>query len=76
MRYNYNRKPQRSNHSSYRPNVGGQSYVWRVRWWNMNVRHGADQFKAFRSKAQALIFQAKLKSNPNNYVADLEKVAG
>lgn len=75
MRYN-SRKPQRNNHSSYRGNAGGQSYVWRVRWWNMNVRHGADQFKAFRSKAQALIFQAKLKSNPNNYVADLEKVAG
>ena len=75
MRYN-NRKSQRNNHSSYRVNAGGQSYVWRVRWWNMKVRHGADQFKAFRSKAQALIFQAKLKSNPNNYVADLEKVAG
>jgi hypothetical protein len=75
MRYN-NRKPQRNNHSSYRANAGGQSYVWRVRWWNMNVRYGADQFKAFRSKAQALIFQAKLKSNPNNYVADLEKIAG
>ena len=75
MRYN-NRKPQRNNQSSYRANAGGQSYVWRVRWWNMNVRHGTDQFKAFRSKAQALIFQAKLTSNPNNYVADLEKVAG
>ena len=74
MRSNYYQHKQRSN-KAYRPHGGDQSYVWRVRWWNMNVKNGAYQYKSFRSKTQALMFRDKLKCNPNNNVSSyLEKI--
>lgn len=74
MRYNNYQNNRRWNNNNYNPHRG-QSYVWRVRWWNMNVKNGAYQYKSFRSKTQALMFRDKLKSNPNNNVSSyLEKI--
>lgn len=60
--------------NNYRSNRGGQTYVWRVTWWNINVRHGAYQHRSFRSKVDAMIFRDKLKSNPHNNVWDVKKI--
>ena len=76
MKYNNYGKQHRRNHGSHSSNAGGQSYVWRVKWYNWNVRNGADQYKSFRSKTQALMFRDKLESNPKNYVySGIEKVS-
>ena len=72
MKYNNYGKQQRGNQrrysSSRRSNAGGQSYVWRLVWYNFNVKNGANQYRSFRSKAQALIFRDKIISNPNNHI--------
>ena len=74
MRYNNHQNNRRGGHGGYRSHGGGQSYVWRVRWWNPNVNGGFDQYKSFRSKAEALIFKAKKESNWHNRVYGPEKV--
>ena len=65
---NYSSRNHRSNNGQRRYGGGGQTYLWRVRWWNINVRGGADQYKVFRSKLDAMAFIVKMKNNPNNYV--------
>ena len=74
MRYNNYQNNRRGGNNNYNSRGNGQSYVWRVRWWNMNVKNGAYQYKSFRSKAQALIFRDKLECNPNNHVWYVEKI--
>ena len=60
---------------NYRRNTGA-NYVWRVEWCNRNVRNGATQYRAFKSKQAALIFESKLNSNCNNYGIWIEKYYG
>ena len=77
MRYNnFNQNKRRTNNGGYKPrHVSAQNYVWRVEWCNSNVKNGAWQRKAFRSKTEALIFKTKLENNPNNYVLSyIEKI--
>ena len=52
---------------------GGQTYVWRVSWLDKHVNR---RYKAFRSRAQALIFQAQVESNPNNCCVWIDKWEG
>ena len=65
---NNNGQHRNGNGGQRRYGGGGQTYLWRVRWWNFNVRGGADQYKVFRSKLDAMAFIVKMKNNPNNYV--------
>ena len=63
MRRNYGRKT-------------GATYVWRVRWYNWNVKNGDWQYRAFKSKQAALIFESKIRSNYNNNCISIEKYYG
>ena len=77
MRYNNYQNNRRGNNHNYNSHRQGQSYVWRVTWWNRYIKNGAYQYKSFRSKTQALMFRDKLKSNPNNNVSSyLDKIEG
>ena len=62
-------------HSSYggqhRSHSGGQSYIWVVRWYNYG-QYGLKE-RGFRNKADAMIFEARIKSNWKNTVLSMEK---
>lgn len=71
MRYgNYHQGYGRRGHHGTGSQGGGQSYVWKVSWLGYN----GFQCRAFKSKAEALIFKTKLESNLNNGWFDIEKV--
>ena len=74
MRYNNHQNNRRGGRGGYRSHGGGQSYVWCVEWWNLNWNCINNKKRAFRSKAEALIFKKKLESNWNNTVYGPEKV--
>ena len=71
-----NKYKHKSSHTSY--NRPSASYVWRVKWWNPNVKNGNYQYKCFRNKQDALIFLSRLQNNINNnvYYDSLEKWFG
>jgi hypothetical protein len=52
----------------------GASYVWRVEWYDN--KHWSKQYRSFKSKQAALIFESKLRSNYNNYSIYIEKYSG
>ena len=51
----------------------GQNFVWSVSWCDANYGC-ATRNRIFRSKVEALAFQAELESSSSNYVYDVEKV--
>lgn len=63
------------NRNHYKSN-SGQTYVWRVKWYNFNVNDGDWQYRAFTSKKDALMFECKLRNNPNNNMIRIEKYDG
>ena len=62
--------------NNYQRRSCGATYVWRVEWYNFNVKNGCTQYKAFRNKQDALIFMSKLRSNYNNGGIYLDKYTG
>ena len=78
MRYNNynngrNRNQGHSRRNGARRNVG-QSYVWRLSWYDCRVH--MDKSRSFRSKVQALMLKSKLDANYNMICVKLEKWGG
>lgn len=63
-----------NSHGCHRGNSGGQTYVWRVSWWE--DRRSARQYRAFRSRTSALMFKANIESKSYTYCVDMEKWEG
>ena len=73
MRYNNYNNGRNRNQGHGRRNVG-QSYVWRLSWYD--CRAHMDKSRSFRSKVQALMLKSKLDANYNMIGVRLEKWEG
>ena len=73
MRYNNYNNGRNRNQGYSRRNVG-QSYVWRLSWYDCRVH--MDKSRSFRSKVQALMLKSKLDANYNMICVKLEKWEG
>ena len=63
-----------NSHGGYRGNSGGQTYVWRVSWWDS--RRCARQYRAFRSRTSALMFKSNIENKPFASPIYMEKWEG
>ena len=73
MRYNNYNNGRNRNQGHSRRNVG-QSYVWRLSWYDSRAH--MDKSRSFRSKVQALMLKSKLGANYNMIGVRLEKWEG
>ena len=75
MRYNnYNRGRHNNQRRKNGVSRSGQTYVWRLSWYDSRAR--MDKCRTFRSKVEALALKSKLDIDYYMYCVKLEKWEG